>query len=150
MFVCFYIWGFKNCCKVIVVDLGFSEVSVIKLHKLYSCVTLKIQITQFLVVFGLFFLFFFPERLDFIIINRKIFHVKSLAGRIVITKPHTMVKKKFLNIFVKQSLASELYSILIQACTKGKRKRLCKEFIFNFFFFAFHSQYFDFFETFIF
>ena len=46
-----------------------------------------------------------------------------------------MVKKNFfLNIFVKQSLASELYSIPIQACTKGKRKRLCKEFIFNFFF----------------
>ena len=117
------------------VDLGFSEVSVIKLHKLFSCVTLKIKITQFLAVFRLLFCFFFLERLDFIIINKKIFHVKSLAGRIVITKFHTMVKKKnFFNIFVTQSLASELYSIPIQACTKGKRKRLCKEFIFNFFF----------------
>ena len=76
------------------VDLGFSELSVIKLHKLFSCVTLKIQITLFLAVFRSFVCLFFPERLDFIIINKKIFHVKSLAGRIVITKFHTMVKNK--------------------------------------------------------
>ena len=42
-------------------------------------------------------------------------------------------KKKFFLLFFKQSLAFELYSIPIQACTKGKRRRLCKECIFNFF-----------------
>ena len=40
------------------VDLSFSELSVIKLHKLFSCVTLKIQSTQFLAVFRSFVCFF--------------------------------------------------------------------------------------------
>ena len=73
--------------------LSFSELSVIKLHKLFSCVTLKYKSHSFLAFFGL-FVCFFPERRDFIIINKKIFHLKSLADRIVITKSHAMVKNK--------------------------------------------------------
>ena len=34
--------------------LSFSEVSVIKLHKLFSCVTLKYKSHSFLAFFGLF------------------------------------------------------------------------------------------------
>ena len=77
------------------VDLSFSEVSVIKLHELFYCVTLKYKSHSFsLFFFRLFVCLFFSERLDFIIINKKIFHLNSLAGRIVITKPHLMVKNK--------------------------------------------------------